>query len=196
MLAVLIRVLVRPFGPIPWAPAWILTAVTVVLGVDDWLPLRDLLRERAYLVWCFPLVALGAPFMDWWARTMQETFRRLERSGQVPAHKAWVMQGMFVASDGLIKFTPVLLMIAATVAGHFLGAAVAPNVPLGVALGGLIGSLAGGLLGGLLVMALLRAYRVEDGAPWPGQAGRSYPRLLAALYLAVTLGLFVLLLAR
>ncbi len=196
VLAVLTRILVRPFGPIPWVTAWILTAVTVVLGMDDWLLLRDLLRERSYLVWVFPVAALGAPLMDWWARTMRETFRRLERSGQLLAHKARLMQGMFVASDGLIKFTPVLLMIAATVAGHFLGAAVAPNVPLGVALGGLIGELTGGLLGGLLAMALLRVYRVEEGAPWPGQADRPYPRLLAALYLALTLGLFVLLLER
>jgi hypothetical protein len=38
-----------------------------------------------------------------------------------------------------------------------------------------------GLLGGLLAVALLRVYRVEEGSPWPGQANRACPRLLAAL---------------
>ncbi len=36
VLAVAIRLLVRPFGPIPWTPAWIVTALVVVLGMDDW----------------------------------------------------------------------------------------------------------------------------------------------------------------
>jgi len=86
-------------------------------------------------------------------------------------------------------------MLGGAVAGHFLGTAAAPSTRLGVALGGLIGRLVGGLLGGVLAVALLRACRVEEGS-WPGQADRPYPRLLAALYLAVTLGLFVLVLMR
>ena len=191
LLAVLIRLFVRPFGPIPWVQGWLVAAVVVVLGVGDWGMLRELLRERAYLVWGFPLVALLAPLMDWWARSMRENYRRLERSGQLLPDQARLMQAMFVSSDGLIKFTPALLILGGTVAGHFLGVAAAP---LSVALGGLIGELTGGLLGGLLAMVLLRVYRVEEGSPWPGHAGRPYPRLLAALYVAVTLGLFVLLL--
>ncbi len=90
-------------------------------------------------------------------------------------------------------------MLGGAVAGHFPGVALgatlaAPYTGFGAALGGLIGRATGGLLGGLLAMALLRAYRVEEGSPWPGQAGRPYPRFLAALCCAATLGLFVLLL--
>jgi hypothetical protein len=48
---------------------------------------------------------------------------------------------------------------------------------------------AGALAGALLTVGLLRLYRVEEGAPWPGQSDRPYPRGLAALYLAATAAL-------
>ena len=51
---------------------------------------------------------------------------------------------------------------------------------------------AGALAGALFAVALLRLYRVEEGAPWPGQGGRPYPRALAALYLSVTVALAVI----
>jgi hypothetical protein len=35
-------------------------------------------------------------------------------------------------------------------------------------------------------MSVLRLYRVEQSAPWPGQGNRAYPRALAAAYLLVT----------
>jgi tRNA A-37 threonylcarbamoyl transferase component Bud32 len=201
VLAVLTCVLVRRFGPIPWVPAWIVTAIAVVLGMDDWYMLRDLLREHPYWAWGWPALPLGALGWDWWTRYHLNAARRMERSGELLAGKVRLREGS--VSDCLIQSTPALLMLGGTVAGHFPGvalgaAAAARYTHLGAALGGLIGRLAGGLLGGLLAVALLRAYRVEEGSPWPGQAGRPYPRLLAALYLAVTvaLGLFVLPLGR
>jgi len=48
---------------------------------------------------------------------------------------------------------------------------------------------AGALAGALLAVGLLRLYRVEEGAPWPGQGDRPYPRALAALYLSATAAL-------
>ena len=75
VLAVAIRLLVRPFGPIPWTPAWIVTALVVVLGMDDWRLLRDLLQERAYLAWVLPLIPLGALFSDWYTRHMRQAAR-------------------------------------------------------------------------------------------------------------------------
>ena len=47
-------------------------------------------------------------------------------------------------------------------------------------------TLAGALAGALLALGLLRLYRVEEGATWPGQGDRPYPRALAAVYLLAT----------
>ncbi len=197
VLAVLIRLCVRRFGPIPWVPASILTAIAVVAGMDESV-VREALHRQAYLAWAWPTV-LGVLYWDWATRHNLKTARRLERSGELLPDKVRLVEGL--VSDWLIKAVPSILMLAGAVAGHFPGAALgaalaaAQYTSFGAALGGLIGRLTGGLLGGLFTVAVLRLYRVEDDSPWPGHAGRPYPRLLAALYLAVALGLFVVLLA-
>src|SRR5262249_30196365 len=107
-----------------------------------------------------------------------------------------ILEGWWVPmSDGLVKDLPVLLLVGGVIAGHFAGAAAgravvpAAAAEVGPAFGALAGRVAGALAGALVAVGLLRLYRVEEGAPWPGQGGRPYPRALAALYLSATAAL-------
>jgi hypothetical protein len=132
---------------------------------------------------------------------MRQQTRRTEAAGICPAERARVLEGMISPSDLVVRSLPVLLLVAGAAAGHFAGdaagrAIAAPEIAAaGADFGALAGRVAGALAGALGAAVLLRLYRVEEGVPWPGQAGRPYPRALAVLYLAATGALAALWLA-
>jgi hypothetical protein len=192
--AVLTRTLVRPFGRVAWGLAWLLASIAVVAGTSPLLLsglLHDLGKGQSLLLAIFPA---GAVSYDWWTRWMRQTARRTAAAGQVSPESARVIEGMVPASDEVVKHLPVLALVGGVIAGHFCGDALgrATAAEVGADFGALAGRMAGALAGALLAVGLLRLYRVEEGAPWPGQGDRPYPRALAALYLSASAALVAL----
>jgi hypothetical protein len=189
--AVLVRLLVRPFGRVAWGWAWLAAGLAVLLGTED---VRRLVLPALLGKWrlLLLLVPAGAVCMDWWTRAMRQQTRRTEASGQIAPERARMLEGMIPVSDLVVTNLPVLLLVGGVVAGHFLGAAAGGTITpavvaeVGPEFGALVGRVVGALAGALLTVGLLRLYRVEGGVPWPGQADRPYPRALAALYLVAT----------
>jgi hypothetical protein len=215
---ILTRTLVPPFGRVAWGWAWLLAGVVVVAGTTGvQQQIQSALPKHLILMLVIaPAAAVG---MDWWTRSFQGLTRRAAAAGQMPLERARILGGLIEVTDIVVKYLPVLLLVAGVVAGHFLGAfagrSLAPAlawadadarvwVPglagnrlptvaqVGADFGALAGRVAGALAGALLAVALLRLYRVEEGAPWPGQGDRPYPRALAALYLLASAALVVI----
>jgi hypothetical protein len=193
--AVLARVLIRPFGGVAWGSAWLTAGVAVLLGTAGvWqLALSTLLGTWQLLA--LVIVPAGAVYSDWWTRWMLRRTRHALAAGQIPPERARILEGRIPVSDVVVKSLPVLLLVGGVIAGHFAGAAAGRTIApaevaaVGADFGALVGRVAGALAGALLAMMMLRMYRVEEGAPWPGQGDRPYPHALAALYLAATAGL-------
>ncbi len=187
---VLTRGLVRPFGPVGWWDAWLLAGVAVAAGTWRlWQGLLSLGKWQTLMVVAAPAVAVGA---DWWTRNHQRMMRRLTATGQMSPEAARILEGSIPESVHVVRNLPGLLMVGGVFAGHFPGAAVGAAIGsgampgFGAEVGALVGRVAGALAGALLAVGLLRLYRVEEGAPWPGQGNRPYPHTLAALFLAAT----------
>ncbi len=188
--AVLARVLVRPCGRIRWGTAWLAAGIAVAVGssfVRLFLPAWGS-HWQLLMVAAAPAAAV---YWDWHTRLIRGQTRQLAAAGKMPPEKARILQGLHPESSLVVETLPVLLLVGGVTAGHFAGEAAGRAIvspafaALGADLGGLIGRVIGALAGALLAAGLLRLYRVEDGAPWPGQGDRPYPRALAALYLAV-----------
>jgi predicted Ser/Thr protein kinase len=194
VLAVLKLAFVRPFGPIPWLLSFLGVTFFALAGADGWQMAAGAVRKQWLSVWLlsFPLWGL---FWDWWTRLALRAARKHERSGKVASDKVQLLATTVPGCT--VKLTPLLLMCAGVFAGHFAGAALGELLAaehyrlFGAAAGGLLGRLLGGLLGGLLAVALLCAYRVEAGKPWPGNAGRPYPRGLAVLNVLTMFALLI-----
>ncbi len=195
---VLARALVRPFGRVAWGWAWLAAGFAVLLGTAD---VRQLVPSTPLGKWQLLMLATapaGAVYVDWWTRFMRRQTRRTAAAGQIPPERARILQGMIPVSDFVVKTLPVLLLVGGVMAGHFPGAAAgrilapAAIAQVGPDFGALLGRVTGALAGALVAVGLLRLYRVAEGAPWPGQADRPYPRTLAALYLSATAALAAL----
>jgi hypothetical protein len=190
--AALARALVRPFGRVAWGWAWLVAGLAVLLGtsVAQQRLLPTVLKDRHVLF--LMLAPAAAVCWDWWTRSMRRETRRSAEAGQMPRERARIVEGMIPVSDAVVTYLPVLLLLGGVVAGHYYGAAfgraLAPAAAeqVGPEFGALGGRVAGALAGAILTVGLLRVYRVEEGAPWPGQGDRPYPRLLAALFLAAS----------
>jgi Protein kinase domain len=186
--AVLARVLMRPFGPVAWGWAWLAAGVAVVVGTpmrpQHETMLTGLGKWPLLLLVIAPAVAVG---MDWWTRNHRRMMRRGAAGGQISPEAAQILEARLPVSDHVVKNLPVLLLVGGVLAGHFAGAAAARTIaPAAIDFGALVGRVAGALAAALVAVGLLRLYRVEEGAPWPGQGDRTYPRALAALYLLAT----------
>jgi tRNA A-37 threonylcarbamoyl transferase component Bud32 len=192
--AALARLLTRPLGRVAWGTAWLVAGLAVLGGTPGVWPLLsgDGTRFLPVIVVAAPALAVG---FDWWTRGMLQETRRSAAAGQIPMERAVILRGMVPVSDQVVTGLPVLLLAAGVIGGHFAGAAVgrtvAPAGEFGPDFGALVGRVAGALAGALLAAGLLRLYRVEEGAPWPGQGDRPYPWALAALYLSATVAMAV-----
>lgn len=182
--AVLARVLVRPFGRVAWGWAWLVAAVAVVAGTPG------MWESGGRGKWPLLLVVIApasAVYIDWWTRYHRRMMRRGAAGGQISPEAALITQASLPVSDHVVKNLPVLLLAGGVLVGHFGGAdATWIIAPAALDFGALIGRVAGALAAALVAVGLLRLYRVEEGAPWPGQGDRPYPRALAALYLSAT----------
>jgi hypothetical protein len=198
VVAVLARALLRPFGGVAWGWGWLGAGIAVVVGTcggpQHELMLTSFGKWQLLLVVAAPAAAV---FRDWWTRFMQQMTGHAAAAGQLPLERAQILNEMNPVSVNVVKYLPMLLLVGGVLAGHFPGAAIgraiAPEAvaEVGADLGALVGRVAGAVLGALLTVGLLRLYRVEEGAPWPGQGNRAYPRALAALYLAATAGMAI-----
>ncbi len=186
-VAVLARVLVRPAGRVAWGVAWLVAGIAVAAGTPGLRQLVTSLSKRQLLM--VVAAPAAAVCMDWWTRSMRQLPRRTASAGQMSPELAHILQRKVPESDLVVENLPVLLLVGGVVAGHFAGEAAgralvpAAFAELGTEFGALVGRLAGALAGAPLTVGLLRLYRVEEGAPWPGHGDRPYPRALAALYL-------------
>jgi hypothetical protein len=193
--AVLVRTLVRPFGRVTWGTAWLMAGVAVAIGTPG---IRQLVLSAVLEYWggvFLVLVPAAAMYSDWWSRLMNRTTRRATEGGQLSPEMGRILTGRMPVTDAVVSSLPVLLAVAGVVAGHFPGTAAgralvpATAADAGAEFGALAGRVIGAVVGAVLAMAVLRLYRVEAGAPWPGQGGRPYPRALASLYLLATVAL-------
>jgi hypothetical protein len=193
--AVLVRTLARPFGRVTWGTAWLMAGLAVAIGTPG---IRELVLAAVLDHWVGMLVVLvpaAAVYSDGWSRLMNRTTRRATEGGQLSPEMGRILTGRMPVTDAVVSSLPVLLAVAGVVAGHFPGAAAgralvpATAADAGAEFGALAGRVIGAVVGAVLAMVVLRLYRVEAGAPWPGQGDRPYPRALAALYLAATVAL-------
>jgi hypothetical protein len=194
--AVLARALVHPFGRIAWGMAWLVAGMAVTAGTPNRPQYENMLTGLN--TWPVLIIVAGpaaAVFGDWYTRFFLRATRSTVAAGKISPEMGRIVVEQLPVSVNVVKHLPVLLLVGGVIAGHFAGAAVGrPIAPaevaaIGVDLGALIGRVVGALVGALLTVGLLRLYRVEEGALWPGLGARPYPRALAALYLSATAAL-------